>query len=249
MWRRSLARVVALVVTSLAVVTAGCGDSPSSPTPASPSTPSTPSAPPLASVGVLRVAPDAGPTNGGMVIRVTGFGFRAGATLMLGDVAVRVTESTPTTITGVTPAHAAGLVSVSVINPDGDQGHLQRGGYLFGVFSVTASPTVVASGDELTVGWVAPEGRDCNGGGDWIAIYKVGDPDDTGASNGHSDLWYDHLCGATSGSRRLLAPDQPGEYEFRYMVGATSAARSGPVTVHASSASSFLSARGPTFMR
>ena len=232
MWRRSLARVVALVVTSLAVVTAGCGDSPSSPTPASPSTPS---APPLASVGVLRVAPDAGPTDGGMVIRVTGFGFRAGATLMLGDVAVRVTESTPTTITGVTPAHAAGLVSVSVINPDGDQGHLQRGGYLFGVFSVTATPTVVASGDELTVGWVAPEGRDCNGGGDWIAIYNVGDPDDTGASNGHSDLWYDHLCGATTGTRRLAAPDRPGSYEFRYLVWDTSVARSATVVVRAPS--------------
>ena len=82
--------------------------------------------------------------------------------------------------------------------------------------------------------WVAPSGQGCNGGGDWVAIYRVGDPDITGATNGHSDLWFDHLCGATSGTRTLSAPAQPGQYEFRYMVGATAVARSNPVTVSAS---------------
>ena len=80
--------------------------------------------------------------------------------------------------------------------------------------------------------WVGPGGRGCVGGGDWVALYKVGDPDDTGAANGHSDLWYDHLCGATSGTRTLSAPPQPGQYEFRYLIGGTgSVARSNPVTV------------------
>ena len=52
--------------------------------------------------------------------------------------------------------------------------------------------------------------------------------------NGHSDLWFEHLCGATSGTSTLSAPPQPGQYEFRYMVGDTAVARSGPVTVSAS---------------
>ena len=79
--------------------------------------------------------------------------------------------------------------------------------------------------------WVAPSGRGCIGGGDWVALFGLGDPDDTGAANGHSDLWFEHLCGATSGTSTLSAPPQPGEYEFRYMVGDTSVARSNPVTV------------------
>ena len=97
--------------------------------------------------------------------------------------------------------------------------------------ALTASPSLVTSGDRLTVSWVGPNGRGCNGGGDWIAIYKVGDPDFTGAANGHSDLWYEHLCGAASGTFTLRAPSQPGQYEFRYMEGGGSVARSNPVTV------------------
>src|SRR5512147_1368649 len=58
---------------------------------------------------------------------------------------------------------------------------------------LTASPSVVTSGDQLTMTWVAPSGRGCVGGGDWVALYKVGDPDSTGSSNGHSDLWFLHV--------------------------------------------------------
>jgi hypothetical protein len=104
-----------------------------------------------------------------------------------------------------------------------------------GTFSLTASPSLVTSGGQLTMSWIAPSGQGCNGGGDWIAIFRVGDPDITGAANGHSDLWYIHLCGATSGTSTLNAPSQPGQYEFRYMVGDTSVARSNPVTVNAAS--------------
>ena len=82
--------------------------------------------------------------------------------------------------------------------------------------------------------WVAPSGRGCIGGGDWVALFRVGDPDITGAANGHSDLWFEHLCGATSGTSTLSAPPQPGQYEFRYMVGDTAVARSNAVTVNAS---------------
>jgi hypothetical protein len=102
------------------------------------------------------------------------------------------------------------------------------------VISLTPTPSVVTSGGQLTLNWVGPSGRGCSGGGDWIAIYKVGDPDITGAANGHSDLWFEHVCGATSGTSTLSAPSQPGEYEFRFMFGDTAVARSSPVTVNAS---------------
>jgi hypothetical protein len=101
--------------------------------------------------------------------------------------------------------------------------------------SLTASPGVVTPGDQLTVKWVGPSGHGCSGGGDWIALYQIGEPDVTGASNGHSDLWFTHVCGASSGTSTLRAPGQPGDYEFRFMVGDTAIARSNPVRVNASS--------------
>ena len=137
---------------------------------------------------------------------------------------------TSVTIDARTGAHATGTVDVMVSNPDGQTAMLSAA-YTFAVFSVTGGPTLVAPGGELAVSWVAPSGRGCNGGGDWIAIYRVGDPDDTGAENGHSNLWYDHVCGATSGTWKLKAPAVPGAYEFRFLVGDFSVARSNAITV------------------
>jgi IPT/TIG domain len=153
---------------------------------------------------VRAVEPSSGPTVGADVIRVFGQGFQAGATVTLDGIAAQVTNVNFATIVARTPAHAAATVDVVVVNPDGQATTLSAS-YTFGVFSVTASPSIAAPGDQLTVSWEAPSGRDCRGGGDWIAIYRVGDPDQTGAANGHSDLWYDHLCGATSGSRTRSA--------------------------------------------
>src|SRR5438093_7939270 len=62
---------------------------------------------------------------------------------------------------------------------------------------------------------------------------QSGRPGRHGAANGHSDLWFTHLCGATSGTSTLNAPTDPGEYEFRYMVGDAAVARSNPVTASA----------------
>jgi hypothetical protein len=104
--------------------------------------------------------------------------------------------------------------------------------------SLTASPSLVTTGSQLTLNWVGPSGRGCSGGGDWIAIYRVGDPDITGAANGHSDLWFTHVCGATSGTSTLSAPSQPGDYEFRFMVGDAAVARSSAVTVTPSASAS-----------
>ena len=102
-------------------------------------------------------------------------------------------------------------------------------------FSVTASPSFVTPGGQLSMSWVAPSGQGCSGGGDWVAIFRVGDSDITGAANGHSDLWFTHTCGAISGTSMLSAPIDPGQYEFRYMIGDIAVARSGPVTVQRTS--------------
>ena len=228
-------RIVVTVV-AVAVLTIGCDKSHSSPI--APSAPS-PTAPPPAALTVSAVSPTSGPTNIYSEIRVTGTGFLNGAALTLGGTAASVIRVTSTTIIAMTTVHAAGSVDVVVTNPDGPSVTL-AGAYTFEVLSasLSASPGQVTSGDELTLNWTGPSGRGCNGGGDWIAIYRVGDPDNTGATNGHSDLWFEHVCGATSGTYKLSAPAAAGEYEFRFMVGATSVARSNPVTVSASSSPS-----------
>ena len=218
-----------ILVLVLAQGLAGC-DSHSSVIPTAPT--STLIAP--AALTVTSVSPTTGSTVGLADLRVAGTGFLPGVTLTLGGVAARVRSVTSTVVFATTPVHAPGTVDVVVAIPGGENQTL-TGGYTFvvDVFSLTASPSVVTSGGPLTVNWVAPSGRGCIGGGDWIAIYRVGDPDNTGAANGHSDLWYEHLCGATSGTFTLSAPPQPDQYEFRYLVGDTAVARSSPVTVNA----------------
>jgi hypothetical protein len=180
---------------------------------------------------VRLMSPTSGPTVGGDYIRVTGTGFRSGVTVSIDGVIVPVSRVTDTTIDARTVAHAAlGAVDVAVMNPDGQTVTL-TGGYTFAEFFISGGPSLVAPSGEMTVSWVMPPGRGCGGGGDWIALYRIGDPDNTGASNGHSDIWYDHLCGVVSGTRKVKAPAEPGAYEFRLLAGDFSVARSDTITV------------------
>lgn len=93
-------------------------------------------------VTVTDVAPRSGLTTGGTAITITGANFSAGATVRVGGVAASsVTVLGPTTITAVTPPHAAGSVEVRVTNPDG------RTGALAGAFTYVSgrpAPTAVA---------------------------------------------------------------------------------------------------------
>src|SRR6185295_16251250 len=64
-------------------------------------------------------SPAAGRISGGSPITITGSGFQSGATVLLaGNAATNVVVVSATTITAVTPAHAAGVVGVTVTNPD-----------------------------------------------------------------------------------------------------------------------------------
>ena len=66
------------------------------------------------------VSPTSGPMSGGTVLTLTGTLFATGATVSVGGVsATSVTVNSSTSITATTSAHAAGVVSVVVTNPDG----------------------------------------------------------------------------------------------------------------------------------
>jgi hypothetical protein len=227
---QSLSRVLAVSLIACGGMSIACSDSTRPLTLTSP-TPSPPPPPP-APVGfaVSSVAPSSGPTIGGDYIRISGRGFQSGVFVTIDGVIAPLTRVTDTVIDARTQAHSLGPVDVVVTNPDGQTVTLNAA-YTYAVFSLTGGPSRAAPGAELTVSWVAPSGRGCRGGGDWIALYRVGDPDDTGASNGHSDLWFDHVCGVDSGTWKLKAPAQPAVYEFRFMVGDFSVARSDSIIV------------------
>jgi len=226
---RLVPRIVFAGVLGLAFIAAGCGESPTRPTPSPPSPP--PAAPtPPAGLTLQVVTPSSGPTSGRDFVRVYGLNIQDGASVAFDGVDAAVTRKTSAYIDARTSAHAAGPVDVTVTNPDGETRTLTAS-YTFGVFSIGAAPTAVSPGGTVTVSWQTPSGRGCQGGGDWIAIYRVGDPDETGAANGHSDLWYEHVCGVPSGSWTVSVPNELGVYEFRFMAGAGSVARSEPVAV------------------
>src|SRR5215471_12181802 len=90
-------------------------------------------------------------------------------------------------------------------------------------FTLTATPSQVLPGGQLTVNWTAPSGRPTN---DWIALYKVGDANTSYGS-------WQYTQGATSGSFAITAPSQAGRYEFRYLLqgGYTDVVRSNVVPI------------------
>jgi glucose/arabinose dehydrogenase len=105
---------------------------------------------------VTSITPNSGNINGGTAVTVTGTGFLAGATLSVGGTAATgVTLVSSTSITALTPAHAAGAVGVMVTNTDAQSGSLPSG-YTYN----TAPPSNPAP----TVTSISPNNGTINGG-------------------------------------------------------------------------------------
>ncbi len=89
---------------------------------------------------VTSVTPNSGLSTGGTVVTLSGTGFAAGATVLIGGVeATNVSVTSDTSLTAATPPHAAGTVDVVVRNPDGQTG--TRGA----AFTYTPAPAPVVS--------------------------------------------------------------------------------------------------------
>jgi len=77
---------------------------------------------------VSAINPSSGTTGGGTPVTITGTGFLAGATVAFGGTAATgVTVGSGTSITTITPAHAAGAVNVVVTNTDAQSASLNNG--------------------------------------------------------------------------------------------------------------------------
>ncbi|MBS1151119.1 MAG: hypothetical protein H6Q89_2817 [Myxococcaceae bacterium] len=94
----------------------------------------------LGAPSVSRLAPVSGPVEGGTAIIILGDGFASGSTVTIGGAAATDLMVRDTSITAVTPAHAAGTVELVVTNLDGQTATLAA------AFTYQAPPDAGGSG-------------------------------------------------------------------------------------------------------
>jgi len=98
---------------------------------------------------IVSIDPTSGPTAGGTSVTLAGTGFKNNATVFFGTVkAVSVQFQSPGSVTAVTAPQGAGVVDVTILNPDGQLGVLKQSYTLVPPPSVTS----VAPGDGASAG-------------------------------------------------------------------------------------------------
>jgi len=198
-----------VAVVGLALVMSACGESRSLNSPSEP-------------LSVIAVNPAAG--FGSTPLRITGTGFQPGTAVTIGGIAAGGQFVSSTEVRASAPLNQSGTADVVVSRSDGQRATL-TGAFTYQVVTITASATVVSTGDPLSVTWTAPAGRNVL---DWVGFFKVGE-----SSTNYENRWWQYTNGSTSGTGLLTAPAERGEYEFRYLLDDlyTDVARSAAVTV------------------
>jgi hypothetical protein len=104
---------------------------------------------------LTAVSPGSGPAAGGTTVTLTGTGFRAGMQVSVGGTPAAVVSINPdgTSLTATTPAHAAGLVGVSVTTPGGSDTLASSFTYVAPPSLTSVSPTdgPAAGGTSVTL--------------------------------------------------------------------------------------------------
>ncbi len=107
---------------------------------------------------VSGVTPSAGPTTGGTAVTVTGANFDAGTTVQFGSApASSVTVNGSTSLVATTPPENAGVVDVTVTNPDTQSGVLSGGFTYLSIFPAPVLTSVMPTsgktdgGDSVTL--------------------------------------------------------------------------------------------------
>lgn len=104
---------------------------------------------------ISSVSPTNGPPAGGITVVITGSYFRTGAKVLFGTTqSTSVIFDNNTQLRAVSPAHAPGLVSVTVTNPDGQSATLQSAfTYNLALTLASVSPTIgpTAGGTKVTL--------------------------------------------------------------------------------------------------
>ena len=180
-----------------------------------------------AAPAVTSISPTSGPTWRGSLVTITGAGFQRGAIVTFDTAsAAGAFVVSSDRISATPPTSPAGTVNVVVTNPDGQRATLTAGHtFEFVPFpTLTPSVTSVAAGGPLSVSWNSA----LTGKSDWIGLFKISD-----RNQDYLGRWSYFTEGKASGTATLVAPTEPGQYEFRYLLDDdfVEAARSSVVTV------------------
>jgi hypothetical protein len=101
---------------------------------------------------LVALAPPQGAFAGGTVVVLTGFNFRPGAVVTFGGSVATIGNLTPTAITVTVPAHAIGVVDVTVTNSDGQSSTLV-GGFAYVLPLVVVGTNFAASSNDDGITW------------------------------------------------------------------------------------------------
>ena len=171
-------------------------------------------------VAIANISPAA--ASPGSPVTITGTGFLTISVVTFDGIRAEVTHVTTTSITARAPSQGQGTVDIVVRT--GDESATLAGAFTFEMPTLAVNPDSVAPGGHFNVKWagVSPGAS----GADWIGLFKVGVPNT-------SYLSYRYTGGAPSGTVTFVAPTQPGQYQFRYLLddGYIDIMRSAPVTV------------------
>ncbi|MFN7965578.1 MAG: IPT/TIG domain-containing protein [Acidobacteriota bacterium] len=104
---------------------------------------------------VTSITPAAGSTAGGLSVTVVGTGFQPDAIVKIGGVTAKnIVVVSSTTITATTPAHPAGKVDLTVVNP-GDQIGTKTQAFTFNEAAIPVRLTVQKSGGNVVLSWLS----------------------------------------------------------------------------------------------
>ncbi len=108
-----------------------------------------------AAPAITGVSPNSGPIIGGTSVVITGTDFTGTTSVTFGGAAATFVVGGPTSITAVTPAHAAGVVDVRVTTPEGTSPGVVAAQFTYAnaitVSSVSPSSGPAAGGTTVTV--------------------------------------------------------------------------------------------------
>jgi IPT/TIG domain len=182
--------------------------------------------PTSAAIEAHSMFPESGATWRETAVEILGAGFQPGAAVKFGSAAAsNVSVVNSTTIWARAPVSVAGAVDVVVTNRGGQSATLARAFTFLPVElpTLTTSASAVIPGSQLSVSWTTQVA----GPQDYIGLFVVG------SSSEEPSIWYQYTGGKTAGTSTLTAPNQSGQYEFRYLPDDehTDVARSRVVTV------------------
>ncbi|MET4575763.1 midcut-by-XrtH protein [Ottowia thiooxydans] len=137
----------------------------------------------LAAPTLTQILPNSGPTSGGTSVTLTGSGLASATGITFGGIAATVSTVTATTITLITPAHAAGVVDVVVTTQGGTASAVESFNYLPpAVGQIREGGVIAALGGGLNN--LIAANQDISAGVAWFSSLTPIGPSAQSASNG-----------------------------------------------------------------